>query len=120
MHPGRVQRWARRALFVAVTCTLSGLVLVGQNGFGQDELTRKVKTKVVPAYPDLARQSNIRGKVKLAVVVSPNGFVKDAKAVGGNPVLVKAALDAVKRWQFEPSAGESTGAVEFFFEPPGH
>lgn len=85
---------------------------------GQVELTRKVKTKVAPDYPALARRMNIHGKVKLLVVVSPNGNLKDAKVVGGNPILVDAAVDAVKKWKFEPASEESTGTVEFTFAAP--
>jgi TonB family protein len=51
------------------------------------------------------------------VTVSPNGTVKDTKVMGGNPILVNAAMDALKKWKFEPSAEESTGTVEFKFEP---
>jgi len=85
---------------------------------GQTELARKVKTRVYPDYPPLARKMNIRGKVRLLVVVSPNGNLKEAKVVGGNPILVDAAVDAVKKWKFEPASEESTGTVEFTFAPP--
>jgi|SRR5579862_2420370 len=87
---------------------------------GQDELSRKVTTRVTPAYPELAKKLNLRGTVKLLVVVSPGGNVKDSKVIGGNPILVNAAMDAVKRWKFEPGVEESTGTVEFKFDPPGH
>jgi len=60
---------------------------------------------------------NITGTVKVEVVVAPNGSVKDAKVVGGHPVLAGAALEAVKKWKFEPAAVESTGIVDFKFEP---
>jgi hypothetical protein len=43
--------------------------------------------------------------------------VKDAKVVGGHPVLAGAALDAVRKWRFEPAAMDSSGVVEFKFEP---
>jgi TonB family protein len=83
----------------------------------QGELTRKAKTKVAPAYPELARRMNITGTVKVLVVVSPNGSLKDTKVVGGNPLLVNAAMDALKKWKFEPADSESTGTVEFKFQP---
>jgi TonB family protein len=83
----------------------------------ENEIVRRAKTKVQPVYPDLARKMNITGTVKLQVVVSPNGTVKDAKVVGGHPVLASAALEAVKKWRFEPAAVESTGVVDFKFEP---
>jgi len=74
-------------------------------------------TKVMPAYPDLARRMNITGTVKVLVVVAPNGSLKDTKIVGGNPLLVNAAMDALKKWKFEPADSESTGTVEFKFQP---
>jgi TonB family protein len=83
----------------------------------QSELTRKVKTKVDPPYPALARKLNIRGTVKVLVVVTPSGELKETKVVGGNPILVDAALDALRQWKFEPAAESSTGTVEFKFEP---
>jgi TonB family protein len=90
---------------------------VGENpSSAEAELTRKIKTKVPPAYPDLARRMNIRGTVRVFVTVSPNGNVKDSKVVGGNPILVNSAMDALKKWKFEPAAEESTGIVEFRFE----
>jgi protein TonB len=82
-----------------------------------DELTRKAKTKISPVYPDVARRMSITGTVRLAVVVSPNGTVRSAKAVGGHPILVDAAMDAMKRWKFEPAPVESSGIVEFKFQP---
>ncbi len=81
--------------------------LVSKRAFAQGEVTRKVKTRISPYYPDLARRMSIYGAVKLIVLVSANGSPKDTKVVGGNPVLVNAALDAVKRWKFEPAQDES-------------
>jgi TonB family protein len=83
----------------------------------QGELTRKTKTKVAPTYPVLAKKMNITGTVKILVVVSPNGSLKDTKVVGGNPVLVNATMDALKKWKFEPADSESTGTLEFKFQP---
>jgi TonB family protein len=83
----------------------------------QVELSRKVKTRVTPVYPELARRMNLRGTVKFMVVVLPNGNVKDTKVMGGNPILVNAAMDALKKWRFEAGPEESSGTVEFKFEP---
>lgn len=84
----------------------------------QEELTRKPKTKVAPAYPELARRMNITGVVKVLVVVAPNGSLKDTKVLGGNPLLVNAATDALKKWKFEPADTESSGTIEFKFQAP--
>ena len=81
------------------------------------ELVRRAKSRVEPSYPELARKMSITGVVKVEVVVSPNGSVKDARVVGGHPVLATAALDAARRWRFEPAPAESTGVIEFKFAP---
>jgi len=82
-----------------------------------DEIMRRAKIKVQPAYPELARKMQISGTVKIEVTVSPNGTVKEARVVGGHPVLATAALDAAKRWRFEPAPSESSGVIDFKFEP---
>ena len=82
-----------------------------------EELSRKAKTKVLPVYPDVARRMSIAGTVRLAVVVAPNGTVKSSKPVGGHPLLVNAAMDAMKQWKFEAGPTESSGTVEFKFQP---
>jgi TonB family protein len=99
---------------------LLALVLIPLSGHAQqtqDEISRKAKTKVQPSYPELARKMNLTGTVKVEIVVLPNGTVKGARVVGGHPVLASAALDAVKKWRFEPAAMESTGIVDFKFDP---
>jgi TonB family protein len=83
----------------------------------QEELTRKTKTKVAPVYPDIARRMSITGTVKVLVVVAPNGNLRSTKVVGGHPLLVNAAMDAIKKWKFEVAPEESTGIVEFKFQP---
>lgn len=82
-----------------------------------EELSRKAKTKVLPIYPEVARRMSIAGTVRLAVVVAPNGTVKSSKPVGGHPLLVDAAMDAIKQWKFEAGPTESSGIVEFKFHP---
>ena len=100
-----------------------GLLLLGgwvatntAPAWGQAEITRQAKNKVTPIYPDLAKRMNITGMVKVLITVLPNGTVKEAKLVGGHPVLANAALDAVRKWRFEAGPEESTGIVEFRFD----
>lgn len=106
-----------------IACALALMLMVGWTAthptlaWGQEELTRKVKSKVQPQYPELARRMNITGVVKVLITVTPTGSVKDAKLVGGHPVLANAALEAVKKWHFESAPQESTGIVEFRFDP---
>jgi TonB family protein len=85
--------------------------------WGQEEINRKVKSKPAPIYPELARRMSITGVVKVQITVATNGVVKDAKLVGGHPVLANAALDAIRKWRYEASKEETTGVVEFRFDP---
>ena len=105
---------AALALTLALTV---GLVRVGAQQAQGEEMIRRAKSKVQPSYPELARKMNIAGTVKVQIVVAPNGTVKDAHVVGGHPVLATAALDAAKKWRFEPASSESSGIIDFKFEP---
>ena len=60
---------------------------------------------------------NIVGTVKVEVIVSPTGIVKEARVLGGHPVLASVSLDAAKKWRFEPASIETTGVIDFKFEP---
>jgi TonB family protein len=82
-----------------------------------EDIVRRAKTRVEPVYPELARKMRLSGTVKIEVTVTPNGLVKEARVVGGHPVLANAALDAAKKWRFEPSPTESTGVIDFKFDP---
>ena len=112
-----------RSLFlVVVTALLTTVVLVFTlhpvTTFAQDQpLQRRVKSKVPPEYPEIARKMSLTGVVRLEVVISANGSVKDTKVIGGHPILAAAAADAVKKWKFDPASAESTETVEFKFDP---
>jgi TonB family protein len=112
---------SRRMIAIMVVALSLGLMpgpsYVGAQTTQNDDLVRRAKSKVQPAYPELARKMSIAGTVKIEVTVAPNGAVKEAHVVGGHPVLATAALDAAKKWRFEPASGESTGIIDFKFEP---
>jgi TonB family protein len=83
--------------------------------FANDDAgARKIKTKTTPAYPELARRMNVGGIVRLEVEVAPSGSVKNVKALGGHPLLIEAAVNAVKQWKYE-AGGDSTIQVEIKF-----
>jgi len=85
-----------------------------------DEGKRKVKSKVAPAYPELAKRMSVSGKVKIEVVITPDGRVKSTRVIGGHPLLVQACQDAVKEWKFAPASEETTQIVEFEFSAAGN
>jgi len=93
--------------------------LLGSAGSAQESATdsgRKIVTKTAPVYPDVARKIRLGGTVKVVAVVAGNGDVKSVEPVGGSPVLIKAAEDAVSHWKFVPG-GESRENVEIHFNP---
>jgi TonB family protein len=98
--------------------TLAGMFLITAS-FAQtgttDEGKRKVKSKTSPTYPELAKRMSVTGKVKIEVVITPDGHVKSTRVVGGHPLLVQACQDAVKEWKFMPAPEETTQIVEFDF-----
>lgn len=104
-------------LAVLVLAFSAGTIPVRAQQSQNEELVRRAKSKVQPMYPDLARKMNISGTVKIEVVVAANGNVKEAHVIGGHPVLATYALEAAKKWRFEPASGESTGVIDFKFEP---
>ncbi len=99
-----------------------GLVSLQPSAFSQAtsqaEPARKLKARVEPRYPALARQLNLSGKVKIAVMISPDGRVKSTRTLGGSPVLVNAALDAIRMWRYEPGPKETVDFVELDFKDP--
>lgn len=61
-------------------------------------LIRQVK----PVYPPAAKEAQISGLVRLEVDISPAGRVADIRPLSGHPLLVEAATEAVKLWEYEP------------------
>src|SRR5450631_4926085 len=111
----RLIRW-RKTILAAIAATfLTGAVGLAQTST-TDEGKRKVKIKVSPAYPDLARRMSVYGKVKIEVVITPDGHVRSTRVVGGHPLLVQACQDAVKEWKFSTAGEETTQIVEFEFK----
>ena len=85
------------------------------SALAENKAERKVKLQVAPVYPELARRMAVTGSVKVQVTIAPNGSVKQARLVGGHPLLVDPAMDAVKRWKYEPAASFTVQVVEVKF-----
>jgi protein TonB len=58
--------------------------------------------KVQPEYPPLARQARIQGTVVLQAIISREGTIEKLQAVSGHPMLVPAAMAAVRQWRYRP------------------
>lgn len=63
----------------------------------------KVIVQTHPEYPTLARQARIQGQVQIDAILDEQGNVADMKVVSGPPLLHQAALDALKKWKYEPT-----------------
>jgi TonB family protein len=55
-----------------------------------------------PLYPKPARDARVEGAVKLAVWIGEDGIVKKMRLIGGHPLLVPGAFEAVARWRYRP------------------
>jgi protein TonB len=62
----------------------------------------QLKHKVQPRYPQEARDNRIQGTVRLHVVLSTSGKVQQLDVVSGDPILAKAAAEAVRQWEYNP------------------
>lgn len=58
--------------------------------------------RVQPLYPPLARQARIQGPVQLRAIISKAGTIEHLTVGSGHPMLVKAAIDAVRQWRYRP------------------
>lgn len=68
----------------------------------------KIIDEVQPAYPPLAREARVQGDVKIDSVIDAQGDVTNLKLVSGNPLLITAALDAVRQWKYQPTTLNGT------------
>ena len=108
-----MRKWYVLALFL-LFLAFFGAARMAQSQ--QSTSSRRVTRQITPVYPDVAKKINLGGTVKVIAVVGADGDVKSVEPVGGSPVLLKAAEDAVAKWKFVPG-GESREPVELHFTP---
>ena len=80
------------------------------------EEPRRLALSPSPEYPEMARRMNIKGVVQLEVSVRRDGTVKEARVIGGHPLLAAAVVKAVMGWRYEPAAKDSQVSVRFVFD----
>jgi len=114
------QQWkpagGRRAAWLLIFCALVFTCLPPSNPALAQETTRKVKSSPPPEYPELARKLNIKGLARVRFTITKDGKVRDVKEVGGNPVLVTALVEAVKKWKYEPAPMENDAEAKYDFQ----
>jgi TonB family protein len=104
---------------LALALLLGEALALSPKGSAQENSTeaakRKVRVRTVPDYPALAKELKVTGKVKIEATVTADGRVTTTRVIGGSPLLVDSAIDAVKKWRFEAAPKETTEIVEFEF-----
>jgi protein TonB len=58
--------------------------------------------EVQPVYPPLARDAHIQGRVILSAIIGKDGTIQNLHLVSGHPLLVPAAISAVRQWRYRP------------------
>ena len=58
--------------------------------------------KVAPVYPLIASQARVQGQVLLNAIISKTGDIENLTLASGHPLLVPAAMEAVKQWHYRP------------------
>jgi protein TonB len=73
----------------------------------------KLLRRVIPVYPPLAITTRTQGTVHLVGVIAKDGTIRDLQVIDGHPLLVRAAVDAVKQWVYKPTllSGEPVEVV---------
>lgn len=63
----------------------------------------KLISQARPVYPPLAKSARIQGVVRLSAIIGRDGAIDSLQVVGGHPLLVPAALEAVRSWRYQPT-----------------
>jgi protein TonB len=63
----------------------------------------RVLLRVDPVYPLLAQATRVRGVVVISAVIDAQGNPAEMRVVSGHPLLIAAAMNALKQWKFEPT-----------------
>ena len=74
-----------------------------------------VVERIEPVYPPLAQQARISGVVRMNTTIAADGSVQHIEVASGHPLLVPAALEALRHWKFQPQSAEGTYRVEIPF-----
>jgi len=104
--------WKLRAWLLCFGC----LVVFAGAALAQDA-ERKVVKRVEPKYPEMMRELEIKGTVRLQVTIRADGTVETVNMLGGNDGLATAAAAAVKQWKFAPGPKKTTQEVKVTFDP---
>jgi TonB family protein len=93
---------------------LCALLLIGSVS-AADRPQRAIVQRLEPEYPEIAKNMNLHGTVKLRIWIKPDGTVRRLEYIGGHPLLAESALKAVKGWKYAVAQKETTAVLELKF-----
>lgn len=113
------EKWTRRrpGFILGIVVTLLCLVFPGSAQTIKTTGERKIVSRVAVAYPKIAQQMRLQGIVKVSATVAPSGKIVKTQLIGGSPIFVPYAVNAVSLMKFEIAPKETQELVEIRFVP---
>ncbi len=105
----------QRDSFIAIVSAFLLLVVLCLNARA-GEGGRAVVRRTPPVYPEIARQMHIAGSVLLTISIAADGTVSDVKVERGHPILIDAAVDAVRKWKYAAAPGVTQATISIDFQ----
>ena len=100
---------------LGLVALLTGAVVTSPARAADPVAARKVTRRVSPVYPPAARRMHLEGTVRLVALVAVDGRVTSTESLGGHPILLAAAEDAVRMWKFQAAERASREELSFAF-----
>ncbi len=105
---GKAGKWVANFWMVVTLMFFVAVTAAAQEG-------RRTVSNPQPEYPEIAKKMNLSGVVRIEVIIGSDGDIKNAKVIGGHPVLADASLKALKKWKYAAGASETKELLEFKF-----
>lgn len=82
---------------------LIGSIPAGAQRIGGNVMAANLVSSVKPVYPPLAKMARMQGTVRFQATIGKDGTIEDLALISGPPLLVPAAMEAVKQWVYKPT-----------------
>jgi protein TonB len=103
---GTSNRWSENPVINSIANSASNFALPPTPTRQAPRVSRMMEgnliQRVQPLYPPLAREARVQGQVVLRALITRGGMIENLQVLSGHPMLVQAAIDAVKQWRYRP------------------